>query len=473
MLLPVVLSGGAGTRLWPLSRESYPKQLLPLTSDKTMLQETVLRLSGIADLGKPMVVCNEAHRFMVAEQLRQLDIGTDSIILEPCGRNTAPAVAIAAFQAQASGNDPLLLVLPADHLIGDVATFCQTVNAAVQLAEQGSLVTFGIVPNAPETGYGYIKAAENEIGGTGAFPVDQFVEKPDLQTAQSYLDSGKYYWNSGMFLFKASRYLDELEKFRPDIFSACRTAFLSLTADLDFLRLDQESFAASPSDSIDYAVMEKTADAVVLPLDAGWNDVGAWSALWDVQPQDKNGNVQFGDVLTEGANNCYLHATNRMIAAVGVEDLVVVETADAVLVAHRDKVQDVKGIVGQLKEQKRSEALLHRRVNRPWGAYEGIDVGERFQVKRITVNPGASLSLQKHHHRAEHWVVVKGTARVICGEKDLLLSENQSTYIPLGEVHRLENPGQIPLEMIEVQSGSYLGEDDIVRLEDNYGRKAD
>ncbi len=473
MLLPVILSGGAGTRLWPLSRESYPKQLLPLTSDRTMLQETILRLSGISGLSQPMVVCNDSHRFMVAEQLRQLDIIPDSIILEPCGRNTAPAVAIAALQARASGDDPLLLVLPADHLIRNVAAFQAVVDQGKVLAEEGSLVTFGILPDAPETGYGYIRASEQVVAGSTAFPVAEFVEKPDLVTAQSYLDSGKYYWNSGMFLFKSSRYLDELEKFRPDIYAACQTAFASLSADLDFLRLAKEAFAAAPADSVDYAVMEKTASAVVLPLDAGWNDVGAWSALWDVQPQDDNGNVLIGDVLTEGATDCYLHATNRMIAAVGVEDLVVVETADAVLVARRDKVQDVKGIVQQLKTLKRPEALLHRRVNRPWGAYEGIDVGERFQVKRITVNPGASLSLQKHHHRAEHWIVVKGTAQVICGDKDLLLTENQSTYIPLGSVHRLANPGQIPLEMIEVQSGSYLGEDDIVRLEDNYGRKAD
>lgn len=473
MLIPVILSGGAGTRLWPLSRESYPKQLLPLTSDKTMLQETVLRLGGIASLAKPIVVCNESHRFMVAEQLRQIEVEADAIILEPCGRNTAPAVAIAALQAQSAGDDPLLLILPADHLISEVDVFCKMAGQAAQLADQGHLVTFGIVPDAAETGYGYIKAAEQALAGSEAFPVAEFVEKPDAATAQKYVDSGQYYWNSGMFLFKASRYLEELGKHRPDILSACQSAFTSLSADLDFLRLEASGFAACASESIDYAVMEKTAAAVVLPLAAGWNDVGAWSALWDVHPQNAEGNVLLGDVLTEGAENCYLHATNRLIAAVGVTDLIVVETADAVLVAQRDKVQDVKGIVQQLKAQKRPEALLHRRVNRPWGAYEGIDVGERFQVKRITVNPGASLSLQKHHHRAEHWVVVKGTAQVTCGDNILLLSENQSTYIPLGEVHRLENPGQIPLEMIEVQSGSYLGEDDIVRLEDNYGRKAD
>jgi len=420
-----------------------------------------------------MVVCNESHRFMVAEQLRQIKVEPSSIILEPCGRNTAPAVAIAAFQAMADGTDPLLLILPADHLIRDVELFRTVAVAGAQLAEAGALVTFGIVPDAPETGYGYIRADSKKIDVSNAYPVAEFVEKPDLETAQKYVDSGQYYWNSGMFLFKASRYLEELNKFRPDIYSACERAFQSLAVDLDFMRLDNETFSASPADSVDYAVMEKTADAVVLPLAAGWNDVGAWSALWEVHPQNADGNVQIGDVLTENAKNCYLHATNRLIAAVGVEDLVVVETADAVLVSKRDQVQDVKEIVGQLKQQNRSEALLHRRVNRPWGAYEGIDVGERFQVKRITVNPGASLSLQKHHHRAEHWIIVKGTAEVTCGEKVLLLAENQSTYIPLGEVHRLANPGQIPLEMIEVQSGSYLGEDDIVRLEDNYGRKAD
>ncbi len=473
MLLPVILSGGAGTRLWPLSRESYPKQLLPLTSDKTMLQETVLRLTGIADIGQPLVVCNESHRFMVAEQLRQLEVVASSIILEPCGRNTAPAVAVAALQAQATGDDPILLILPADHLIRDVDLFQQTVLAGVELAAEGSLVTFGIVPDAPETGYGYIKAVPHALEGHNAFRVADFVEKPDLPTAQQYVASGQYYWNSGMFLFRASRYLEELETYRPDILSACQHASATLVSDLDFQRLDDESFAACPAESIDYAVMEKTAAAVVLPLAAGWNDVGAWSALWDVHEKDPAGNVLIGDVLTESAQNCYLHATNRMIAAVGVEDLIVVESADAVLVARRDKVQDVKGIVQQLKQQNRPEALLHRRVNRPWGAYEGIDVGERFQVKRITVHPGASLSLQKHHHRAEHWIVVKGTAKVTCGDKILLLAENQSTYIPLGEVHRLENPGRIPLEMIEVQSGSYLGEDDIVRLEDDYGRNAE
>ena len=484
MILPVILSGGAGTRLWPLSRELYPKQLLPLASELTMLQETSSRLSGLADIGAPVIVCNDAHRFMVAEQMRQLGQAPAAIILEPCGRNTAPAVAIAALHARQNNEDPLLLVLPADHLIADVEKFQHVVTQATVAAKDGALVTFGIVPTTPETGYGYIRAGQawqtpemtnsNDQGRLTndhtAYAVAEFVEKPDLATAEKYLASGNYYWNSGMFLFRASRFLEELERFRPDILAACENTFGSLQKDLDFLRLDGDAFAACPSDSIDYAVMEKTDRAVVYPLAAGWNDIGAWSALWDVKPHDAVGNVLQGDVVVADAKNCYLQASRRLVAAVGVEDLVVVETADAVLVAARDKVQDVKLIVEQLKKQGRSEALLHRRVNRPWGAYEGIDVGERFQVKRITVNPGASLSLQKHHHRAEHWVVVRGTAQVTCGSKVMILSENQSTYIPLGEVHRLENPGCIPLELIEVQSGSYLGEDDIVRLEDGYGR---
>jgi mannose-1-phosphate guanylyltransferase/mannose-6-phosphate isomerase len=469
MILPVILSGGAGTRLWPLSRELYPKQLLPLACDKTMLQETISRLDGIQDIEAALIVCNDAHRFMVAEQVRQLDKEPQAIILEPCGRNTAPAVAIAALHAQKSGTDPVLLVLPADHLIQDVPAFHLAVQLGVAQAEQGALVTFGIVPTQPETGYGYIRAEQ----GTHAavYPVAEFVEKPDLETARSYLSSGDYYWNSGMFMFRASRYLEELERYQPEMLTACQNALTSMISDLDFQRLDETAFAACPANSIDYAVMEKTDQAVVIPLSAGWNDIGAWSALWDVHPHNAEGNVLIGDVLTEATDNCYLHASNRLIAAVGVNDLVVVETADAVLVASREQVQNVKGIVEQLKKKKRNEALLHRRVNRPWGAYEGVDAGERFQVKRITVNPGASLSLQKHHHRAEHWIVVKGTATVTCGDKVLSLSENQSTYIPLGEVHRLENPGKIPLEIIEVQSGSYLGEDDIVRLEDVYGRE--
>ena len=469
MILPVILSGGAGTRLWPLSRELYPKQLLPLASEKTMLQETVLRLDNIPDSENPLIICNDAHRFMVAEQVRQIDKEPHAIILEPCGRNTASAVAIAALYAQRLETDPVLLILPADHLIQDISKFHQAVQLGATRAEQGLLVTFGIVPTQPETGYGYIRA--DQTSRDSVYPVAEFVEKPDIETAKNYLASGDYYWNSGMFMFRASRYLEELGRYQPVMLTACQNAFASMVGDLDFQRLDEIAFAACPADSIDYAVMEKTDRAVVIPLDAGWNDIGAWSALWDVHPHDADGNVLIGDVLTESANNCYLHASHRLIAAVGVEDLVIVETADAVLVTSRDQVQNVKGIVEQLKRQQRNEVLLHRCVNRPWGSYEGVDVGERFQVKRITVNPGASLSLQKHHHRAEHWIVVKGTATVTCGKNVMLLSENQSTYIPLGEVHRLANPGQIPLEIIEVQSGSYLGEDDIIRLEDVYGRE--
>lgn len=469
MILPVILSGGAGTRLWPLSRELYPKQLLPLAGDKTMLQETISRLDGIQNIESPLIVCNEAHRFMVAEQVRQLITEPRAIILEPCGRNTAPAVAIAALYAQKNDTDSVLLILPADHLIQDLPVFHQAVQSGVEQAERGALVTFGIVPTQPETGYGYIRAEQGANGS--AYPVAEFVEKPDMETAIGYLSSGDYYWNSGMFMFRASRYLEELERYQPDMLMACRNAMTSMISDLDFQRLDEAAFAACPADSIDYAVMEKTTQAVVIPLSAGWNDIGAWSALWEVQPHDAEGNVLIGDVLTESVNNCYLHAGTRLVAAVGIKDLVVVETADAVLVADRDQVQNVKAIVERLKTQQRNEALLHRRVNRPWGSYEGVDAGERFQVKRIIVNPGASLSLQKHHHRAEHWIVVKGTATVTCGKNVMVLSENQSTYIPLGEVHRLENPGKIPLEIIEVQSGSYLGEDDIVRLEDIYGRE--
>lgn len=472
MIVPVILSGGAGTRLWPLSRELYPKQLLPLVGDRTMLQDTVLRLAGIDDLGAALVVCNESHRFMVAEQLRSIDQAPSAILLEPFGRNTAPALAVAALQAMQGDLDPLLLVLPADHVIRDAAALRGAVKGAAKLAGAGRLITFGIVPDRAETGYGYIKAGEAlGVRGEGdAFAVDRFVEKPDRATVEAYVASGEYYWNSGMFLFRASRYLEELGKFAPEMLAACRLAFSGAARDLDFLRLDAEAFKSCPGDSIDYAVMEKTAEAVVIPLEAGWSDVGSWSALWEVGEQDAGGNVVSGDVLLEEVSNSFIYAGSRLVAAVGVEDHIVVETADAVLVARKDKVQQVKAIVQQLNVRKRGEAVLHRRVNRPWGAYECIDSAERFQVKRITVNPGASLSLQLHHHRAEHWIVVKGTARITKGEEVLTLSENQSTYIPLGMAHRLENPGRIPLEIIEVQSGSYLGEDDIVRFEDNYGR---
>lgn len=473
MIVPVILSGGAGTRLWPLSRELYPKQLLPLAGEQTMLQETVGRLAGLPDLGAPLVVCNENHRFMVAEQLRRIGREAAAILLEPVGRNTAPAAALAALSAVAGGDDPLLLLLPADHLIKRPEALCRAVAAAVPLAEAGRLLTFGIVPAGPETGYGYIRAEKSSSLSdqpSPVYPVAEFVEKPDRATAEGYVASGAYYWNSGMFLFKASTFLAELEGLAPAILAACRRALAGAAADLDFVRLDAAAFAACPADSIDYAVMEKTAAAAVVPLDAGWSDVGSWAALWETGEQDGDGNVISGDVLTHDVRSCYLYASTRLLAAVGVEGHVVVETGDAVLVAPKERVQEVKAIVERLKKDGRDEALLHRRVNRPWGSYECIDAAERFQVKRITVNPGATLSLQMHHHRAEHWVVVKGTARVTRGDEVLTVAENESTYIPLGVSHRLENPGKIPLELIEVQSGSYLGEDDIVRFEDNYGR---
>ncbi|ALG67075.1 mannose-1-phosphate guanylyltransferase/mannose-6-phosphate isomerase [Beggiatoa leptomitoformis] len=469
MLIPVILSGGVGSRLWPLSREHYPKQLLALVGDKTLLQNTILRLQGLVEPLHPLMVCNESHRFLVAEQLRTIEICANNILLEPIGRNTAPAVAVAALQAIQQYPDALLLVLPADHLINATERFCETLKQAIPLAEANYLVTFGIVPDCPETGYGYIKAAQ-QIAQTAGFTVEKFVEKPNLAIAQDYVASGEYYWNSGMFLFKAKRYLEELEKFAPAIFTACQQALTHAVQDKDFLRLDAEYFRECPSDSIDYAVMEHTESAAILPLDAGWSDVGAWSALWAVSSHDAQGNVLLGDVIAENVQNSYLRAEHRLLAAIGLDNHIVIETADAVLVAHKDHVQDVKKIVTHLKASARQEADLHRKVHRPWGTYENIDVESRFQVKRIMVKPGSSLSLQMHHHRSEHWIVVKGTAKVTCGEETFLLTENQSTYIPLGVKHRLENTGKIPLEIVEIQSGAYLGEDDIVRFEDIYGR---
>ncbi len=466
VLLPVILSGGSGTRLWPLSREAYPKQFLPLAGNETMLQATWRRVAAIAT-AKLIVVANQEHRFMVAEQLREVGV-EPAVILEPIGRNTAPAIAIAALQAVADHGDALLLVLPSDHVVLDDAAFHSSVKAASAAAESGKLVTFGIVPTGPETGYGYIKA----IAGSGVRAVERFVEKPDLGTAQNYVASGEYFWNSGMFLFKATRYLAELRKFQPDMLSACEQALANAVRDTDFIRLDAVAFESCPSDSIDYAVMEKTADATVIGLNAGWSDVGSWSALWQVSPKDANGNAHHGDVIEIDCRNTYAHGS-RLIAMVGLEDVVVVETDDAVMVGHRDRVQDVKEIVARIKRDGRTEAAAHRKVYRPWGAYDSIDNGERFQVKRITVKPGATLSLQMHHHRAEHWIVVSGTAEVTRGEDVILLTENQSTYIPLGVTHRLKNPGKLPLELIEVQSGSYLGEDDIVRFEDAYGRASE
>ena len=466
-MIPVILSGGSGTRLWPLSRQAYPKQFLALAGEETMLQATWQRVAELASAA-PLVVANEDHRFMVAEQLRELGCTPAAIVLEPVGRNTAPAIAVAALQATADGTDPLLLVLPSDHVIADAAGFRAAVAAATPAAQNGKLVTFGIVPTAAETGYGYIQAVAG--GDAPVRAVARFVEKPDAATAAQYLASGQYFWNSGMFLFQASRYLAELERHAPAMLAACRKAFAAAARDADFVRLDKAAFAACPSDSIDYAVMEKTADAAVLPIDVGWNDVGSWSALWEVAQQDGDGNAHHGDVIALDCRDTLAWGDHRLVAMIGLRDIVVVDSDDALLVAHKDHVQEVKEVVARLKAEGRSESNLHRKVYRPWGAYDSIDMGERFQVKRITVNPGAALSLQMHHHRAEHWIVVSGTAEVTRGEEVLLLSENQSTYIPLGVTHRLRNPGKVPLELIEVQSGSYLGEDDIVRFEDVYGR---
>jgi mannose-1-phosphate guanylyltransferase/mannose-6-phosphate isomerase len=488
---PVILSGGSGTRLWPLSREAYPKQFLALTSEHTMLQETARRLDGLPEenphmgmgLLDPIVVCNDAHRFLVAEQFRVLERQAAAIILEPEGRNTAPALALAALQATHAGQDPILMVMPADHLIHDEAEFRHVVAHGATLAQEGAVITFGIVPSKPETGYGYIRKGEPFQGAhrnEPAFLLQSFVEKPDLETARGYVDSGEYYWNSGIFMMQASVWLDLLERFRPDIAEACRKAAEQGRWDGDFTRIDKAAFHACPSDSIDYAVMEKLSGArsedrvaLVLPLDVGWSDVGAWSALWEVREQDGMGNVLDGDAFVHDASNNLLIANSRMLAAVGVDNLIVVETPDAVLVASRERSQDVKAVTQFLKREQRHEFRHHQRMHRPWGDFESIDSGERYQVKRLTVSPGASLSLQMHHHRAEHWIVVSGTARVTCDDRVILLSENQSTYIPVGARHRLENPGKIPLEMIEVQSGSYLGEDDILRFEDLYNRESD
>lgn len=461
------MAGGSGSRLWPLSRQLNPKQLLKLCGESTLLQQTLTRLQGL-ETPVPTIICNQDHRFMVAEQLRQLDVKGASVLLEPVGRNTAPAIALAALNAIAKMDDPILLVVAADHYIADRAAFHQAVRAATCLAEQNKLVTFGIVPSRPETGYGYIQRGNSlEVAG---FNVARFVEKPDLARASDYLKSGDYYWNSGMFMFKASIYLDALEKFRPDILDACKSALEQGHKDMDFIRVDAVAFAACPEDSIDYAVMEKTTEAAVIPLDAGWSDIGSWSALWEIGKKDEKGNVCKGDVLAFNTENSLIHAEHKLVATIGVDNLVVVETKDAILVVHKDKVQDVKKVVEAIKKQGRYEHMNHREVYRPWGVYDSIESGERYQVKRITVKPGAKLSVQMHHHRAEHWVVVSGTAKVTNGEKTFLVTENESTYIPIGEVHALENPGKIPLELIEVQSGSYLGEDDIVRFEDHYGR---
>ncbi|MEW8028010.1 MAG: mannose-1-phosphate guanylyltransferase/mannose-6-phosphate isomerase [Candidatus Thiodiazotropha sp.] len=470
MIIPVILSGGSGTRLWPLSRSAYPKQFIPLTDEKSLFQQTLQRMSGVPGAGDALIVCNEEHRFMVAEQMRQLDIASLGIMLEPIGRNTAPAIACAALHALSKDQDAVLVVTPSDHVIRDNERFVTAMSQGLQSVDDGSLVTFGIVPDKPEVGYGYIRKQDASLS-SGAFPVAEFVEKPDLETAKGYLASGDYYWNSGMFVFRADAYLQELKQFHPDILQAATQACELIKPDMDFLRLDKEAFTACPSESIDYAVMEKTEKSVVVPMDAGWSDVGSWSALADVSVEEgDNGNVVQGDVLIKGVSNSYLRSENRMIAGIGLDNVIVVETADAVLVADKSHVQDVKQIVEELKSSGRCEYISHVRVYRPWGNYETVDECDRFKVKRIVVNPGASLSLQQHHHRAEHWVVVKGTAQITKGEKEILLTEDQSVYIPLGTKHRLTNPGLIPLEIVEVQTGSYLGEDDIVRFSDEYGR---
>lgn len=477
-LIPVILCGGSGTRLWPLSREQYPKQLLPLLNNEdSLLQATARRMEGITgvQLGTTMVVCNEEYRFVIAEQLRVMN-NAASILLEPVGRNTAPALTLAALAVMQGGDDPILLVMPADHVITDTTAFHSVVHKSIKLAAEGAIITFGITPDSPETGYGYIQSGA-AFEKDGFFYIERFVEKPDFDAAQSYLDAGSYLWNSGLFMMRASVWLSAIGYCRSDILMACQTAWNQNSVDGEFLRVERLAFEQCPADSIDYAVMENiTTDAdslptgIVIPFSAGWSDVGAWDSLWQILPKDNKGNVSQGDVLLHDCHGSLVMAENRLVACVGVEDMVVVETPDAVLVAHKDKTQDVKKIVASLKHEKRAEGQLHRKIFRPWGWYDCVDIGKRFQVKRIVVKPGASLSLQMHHHRAEHWIVVSGTAQVTRGDTKYLVSENESTFIPLGTRHRLENPGSVPLEIIEVQSGSYLGEDDIVRFEDVYGR---
>ncbi|HAB56132.1 MAG TPA: mannose-1-phosphate guanylyltransferase/mannose-6-phosphate isomerase [Cellvibrionales bacterium] len=477
MLYPVILCGGSGSRLWPLSREAYPKQFLDLTqSGQSMLQMTLLRLQGLSDIAAPLAICNQEHRFLVAEQLHSIDSVPAGILLEPVARNTAPAVALAAFSALEADPDALLLVLPADHCIGDIAAFQAGVDKAREAAEAGYLVTFGIIPEAAETGYGYIERGEALASVTGAFGIKRFVEKPDKANAERYLADENFTWNSGMFLFRADQFLAELEQHAPAMHSACQQAYKNAYRDLDFTRIEEQAFTACPSDSIDYAVMEKTTKGAMVPLDAGWNDVGSWSAIWDISNKDADGNVVVGDALVQDSSNSLVYSDSRLVTTLGLSDTVVVETADAVLVADKSRVQDVKSLVVALKQQSRDEGAMHKVVYRPWGSYESICASERFQVKQIIVNPGQKLSLQMHHHRAEHWIVVSGTAEVTCEDKVadedkvFTLKEDQSTYIPLGHRHRLANPGKMLLKLIEVQSGSYLGEDDIIRFDDDYGR---
>jgi mannose-1-phosphate guanylyltransferase/mannose-6-phosphate isomerase len=470
MIYPVILSGGVGSRLWPISRSLYPKQLLPLVSDLPMMLETALRVRDGARFAAPIIVSNDEHRFIIAQQMRQAGIAPLAHILEPQGRNTAPAAAAAATFVQSHDPQGILLVLPADHHIANAQAFLDAIAKGEKLAGAGHLVTFGVLPSGPETGYGYIKRGK-EIEGSGAFAVERFVEKPDLETAKSYLAEGGYDWNAGIFMFRADTILDEMRKHCPEIAARASEAVVKGARDLDFLRLDAEAFGASPSNSIDYAVMEHAANVAVVPADIGWSDIGSWSALWEIGAKDGSGNVISGDVLTADTKNSYIRAENGLVATVGVENLIIVETGDVMLVASRDRVQEVKAIVERLAADGRTEHQLHTRVHRPWGYYEGLDSGERHQVKHLMVHPGASLSLQMHHHRAEHWVVVKGRAEVTIGDKVSILEENQSVYIPLGTTHRLANPGTEPLSIIEVQSGAYLGEDDIVRFDDVYGRE--
>jgi mannose-1-phosphate guanylyltransferase/mannose-6-phosphate isomerase len=470
MIVPVILAGGSGSRLWPLSRQHYPKQLLKLFGDKTMLQQTILRLTGLPDLGAPIVVCNVEHRFMVAEQLNEIGLSDTAIILEPLARNTAPALALAALHAREVHTDSILLVLSADHMISDVEEFQRVVKVAAESAEKNHLVTFGVHPTHPETGYGYIKTHQSSGAAAEVFTVEQFVEKPDLTTAQSYLAAGCYYWNSGMFVFKTDVFLSELLAHSPEVITTADQARTWAVRDLDFIRVDKESFAAAPNISIDYALMEKSNNVVCVPLNAGWSDVGDWKSFWDVSQKDVAGNSFIGDSIDVGSTNTLVFSHDKLVATLGVNNLMIINTPDAVLVADKSKAQEVKAIISQIEKQSRKEHLQHREVYRPWGCYDAIDDGDRYQVNRIRVKPGASLSLQVHHHRAEHWIVVKGTALVQKNDEVMLLSENESTYIPVGTKHRLSNPGKIPLEIVEVQSGPYLEDDDVIRYEDSYGR---
>lgn len=470
MILPVIMAGGTGSRLWPMSRELFPKQFLKLYGSNSMLQETINRLDGL-NVMNPVVICNEEHRFIVAEQLREIDKLSKNIILEPVGRNTAPAITLAALNAVVHDNDPILLVLAADHIIQDIHAFHQSVQNAIPFANQHYLATFGIVPNAPEIGYGYIQRGnEISVEQSSAFEVKRFVEKPNKQTAEEYISSNNYYWNSGMFMFRASNYLKEIEKFRPDILEACKVALDITDVDMDFIRVDSDKFMACPDESIDYAVMEHTENAVVVPLDAAWSDVGSWSALWDISNRDQNENVFVGDTFSLNTRNCYVNTDKKLVATIGVDNLVIVNTKDAILVVNKNEVQDVKKVVEYLKQQQRIEYYAHKTVYRPWGSSDTVVSDERFKVNHIIVKPGGSFSLQVHHHRAEHWVVLSGTAKVTIEDKTFLITENQSTFIPVGASHMLENPGKIPLEIIEVRSGSYLADDDIIRIKDQYGR---